>query len=104
MEKINYIPLGSVVLLEGGIQKLLVISRGLRVSNNGEEFFFDYGGVLYPQGLTGDRMAYFNHKNIAKVVFEGYDDEESRIVSDNINKFLEAHPETKYGSAESFKE
>ena len=97
MEKIDYIPLGSVVLLEGGIQKLLVISRGLIINNNGKEVFFDYGGVLYPDGLTGDRMAYFNHENIARVIFKGYDDESSQIFAQNINNYLAAHPDTVKG-------
>ena len=88
MQKIDYIPLGSIVLLKGGSQKLLVISRALNVRRGDKDYFFDYGGVLYPDGLTGDQMAYFQHENIAKVVFEGYSDVDSENVVDNINRFL----------------
>ena len=48
MEKINYIPLGSIVLLSGGTQKVMIISRGLNVQNGGRVLFFDYAGVPYP--------------------------------------------------------
>lgn len=92
MERINYIPLGSVVLLKGGTQKLIVIARAITVNNSGKSCFFDYGGVLYPEGLTGDRMAYFNHESINKVVFEGFNDVENQNVVDTINNYLMANP------------
>lgn len=98
MNKIDYLPLGSVVVLKGGIQKLLVISRGINVKYNGETLFFDYGGVLYPDGLTGDQMAYFNHDGIETVVFKGFDDNDSKVFSENINRFLEKNPSIKRGN------
>ena len=52
MEKIDYIPLGSVVYLKGGIKKLLVVARAIMAANGGKQYFFDYGGVLYPEGIT----------------------------------------------------
>lgn len=93
MEKINYLPLGSVVLLHGGIQKLLIIARGINTKQGDQMVFFDYGAVLYPEGLTGDRMAYFDHDAVNKVVFYGYDDEDSKTCSENINNYLIANPD-----------
>lgn len=95
---INYLPLGSVVLLKGGIQKLLVVSRGINVRQNGEILFFDYGGVLYPEGLVSDQMAYFNHDGIEKVLFEGYSDEESKIIENNINNYVRNNHGLKRGN------
>lgn len=88
MAKTDYLPLGSIVLLESGIKKLMIIARGLTVKLNGEEKFFDYGGVQYPEGLSGDQMAYFNHDGIAKVIFNGYSDDDDKVIVDNINKFV----------------
>ena len=68
MEKVNYLPLGSIVLMDGGIQKILITSRGLVVAHNDEQVFFDYAGVPYPQGLISDDLLYFNHENIAKTL------------------------------------
>ena len=51
--------------------------------------FFDYGGSLYPQGIIGDQILYFNHEDIAKVVFEGYHDEDDEMMVENINKWYE---------------
>ena len=49
--------------------------------------FLDYGGCLYPQGIVGDQIMYFNHKDIAKVVFEGYTDDDDKMMVDNINEW-----------------
>lgn len=92
VNRIDYLPLGSVVLLHGGIQKLLIIARGINTNQGGQTVFFDYGAVLYPEGLIGDRMAYFSHDAVSKVVFFGYDDEESKICTNNINNYLVANP------------
>lgn len=91
MEK--FIPLGSVVLLKGGMQKVLVISRAINVRNGDKEYFFDYGGVAYPEGLVGDQMAYFNEDKINKVIFEGYRDEEDANMIDSIREYLENNPD-----------
>lgn len=89
MEKqINYLPLGSVVILKGGIKKLLIVARGLTVNYGDEEKFFDYGASDYPMGIIGDQLAYFNHDAITKVVFEGFSDDDDKVVVDNINRFI----------------
>lgn len=95
MTKINYVPLGSVVLLNGGSQRMLIIARGLNVENEGSTYFFDYGGVPYPNGLTGDQMAYFNHDSIERVFFEGYRDDANEIMNDRLNEYIAQHPELK---------
>ena len=88
MDRTEYLPLGSVVILNGGVKKLMIIARGLVVKIEGKEKFFDYGGINYPEGLTGDKIAYFNHNGIAKKIFEGYSDDDNKIVGDAINNFV----------------
>lgn len=97
MKRIDYLPLGSVVLLHGGVQKLLIIARGINTKQDDQTEFFDYGAVLYPEGLTGDRMAYFNHDAVSNVVFYGYDDEDSKNCANNINDYLAANPNVRHG-------
>ena len=103
MEKIDYIPLGSVVYLKGGIKKIMIAARGIQVANDGKKLFFDYGGVLYPEGITGDEMAYFNHDDVVSVVFRSCDDEENKAMAEAINKFVESHPDLLRGSTENWK-
>lgn len=94
---VNYLPLGSIVLLQGGVQKALIIGRGLNVRNGQETFFFDYGAVAYPEGLVGDQMVYFNADKISRVVFEGYSDVDDENMVENINRYLAEHPDIKRG-------
>ncbi len=103
MEKIPYVPLGSIILLNGSYEKIIIVGRGLIVKNSvGNNVIFDYAGVTYPEGLVGDQVAYFNHTDIAKVVFEGFSDESDTITVDNINKYINDHPEIQRGSVENW--
>lgn len=95
MSEVRYLPLGSVVLLKNGAHKVIIVGRGLNVENEGETFFFDYAGAMYPEGLIGDEMAYFNHNAVARVFFEGYRDDENEIMNERMNAYVEQHPELK---------
>ena len=103
MERIEYVPLGSIVYLKGGIKKLLVVARAINVAKDGKQYFFDYGGVLYPEGVTGDQMAYFNHDDISSVFFTGCDDGENKGMTDAINQYVADHPDLLRGSVEAWK-
>lgn len=102
MEKIDYIPLGSVVYLKGGIKKVLVVARAITVANGGKQYFFDYGGVLYPEGITGDQMVYFNHDDVSSIFFRGCDDEENKGMTEVINKYVASHPDLLRGNSQSW--
>ena len=102
MERIDYLPLGSIVYLNGGIKKLMIVARAIMASNNGKQYFFDYGGVLYPEGVTGDQMAYFNHGDISTVFFRGCDDGENKGMTYTINRFVETPPEILRGNAQTW--
>ena len=77
------LPLGSIVYLEEGTQKLVIVGRGVIFDDpdTGKQAFADYMGVLYPQGLQPESTIFFQHENIDKIIFEGYrDEEESRFL------------------------
>ena len=74
----EYLPIGTVVLLEEGFKKAMII--GIMQSMINEEKImedFDYVGVIYPEGfLTTDTMVLFNHSQITDVIFRGYENPE----------------------------
>ncbi|MFC2589076.1 MAG: DUF4176 domain-containing protein [Ottowia sp.] len=80
------LPLGSVVYLEEGTQKLIIIGRGVifEDSDSSEQVFADYMGTLYPSGFQKNSNIFFQHENIDRVVFRGYSDEEEK-------RFLEVY-------------
>ena len=89
MDKTDYLPLGSIVIVKGGVKKSMIIARGLAAPIGDEVKFFDYGGCLYPEGLIGDSLIYFNHEDLEKVVFEGFSDEDNELMVKNINEWAE---------------
>ena len=80
------LPLGSVVFLEEGTQKLIIIGRGVifEDSDSSEQVFADYMGTLYPSGFQKNSNIFFQHENIDRVVFRGYSEEEEK-------RFLEVY-------------
>ena len=98
MEKVDFLPLGSVVYLKDGTKKVLIIARGLIAKNGDGVVFFDYGGVMFPEGLQDDKMAYFQHDAISKVVFRGFTDPDDEATVEKINAYIEKHPELERGN------
>lgn len=88
MEKINYLPIGSCVIVKGDVRKIIVIARGLATAASGTAKYFDYGGCLYPQGLIGDQILFFNHEDISEVIMEGYKDEDETRMVDFVNDWI----------------
>lgn len=84
------LPLGSVVLLKDGMQKLVVVGRGALYEDHttGKDTFADYMGAIYPTGINPETTIFFQHENIDKVIFKGYSDEEE-------DRFLEIYGEWK---------
>ena len=73
MEK--YLPIGSVVLLHEGTKRLMIYGRRQQQLATGD--MWDYIGCLYPEGnISEDYMYLFNHEQIERVYFVGYQDEE----------------------------
>lgn len=72
------LPIGSVVLLKGGIRKLAII--GVKpVRPEEPDLVYDYLGVLYPEGYLGGKSCFlFNHSDINDIIHLGYDNPERK--------------------------
>jgi hypothetical protein len=88
MEKVNYLPLGSIVVVKGGVKKFMIVARGLGVKIGDKSSYFDYGACMYPEGMMGDKMMYFQHEDIVKIIFSGFSDEDNELMVENINAEL----------------
>ena len=81
MNKVNYLPLGSIVQLEGGTQRLMIIARGLTMERAEGDI------------LTGDQLAYFHHDAVRSLSFIGCNDGDSQTVVNALHQYVEQHPE-----------
>ena len=87
----KFLPIGTVVLLKGGKKELMIISycivsSGDAYDKNGKidvaDRMFDYGGCAYPEGmLTSDQLFAFDHNQIEKVVYMGYETDNQKEIS-----------------------
>lgn len=81
MEEKRFLPLGSVVIIKGSVKKIMIIARGAITLKNGKQKYFDYGACTYPEGVLGDSILYFNHKDIQSIIYKGFmDEDEARMV------------------------
>lgn len=84
MSDFKLLPLGSVVILKGNTKKMMLIARMIAAPVDGKIYRFDYGACLYPEGMMGDSLIYFNHEDIFKLVHEGYADDDNTLMLENI--------------------
>ncbi|MDR0299292.1 MAG: DUF4176 domain-containing protein [Streptococcaceae bacterium] len=89
MENKKFLPLGSIVIVIGTTQKIIIVQRAINYKEKNVEKYFDYGAVMYPEGLMGTEIIYFNQEDIFKIVHEGYTDEDEKIYKDQLEKALE---------------
>lgn len=82
------LPLGSVVYLQEGTEKVMVVGRGVvyHDEETNADVFVDYMGCLYPTGVNPNNTIFFNQENIDRVVFEGLKDEDEE-------RFLQVYEE-----------
>lgn len=86
MEIKDLLPIGSVVLLENGAKKLMIIGVKQTDVSSGEEY--DYLSVIYPEGfINEDTLFFFNHDAIDKVFYSGMHDEERDVFLDKLDGF-----------------
>ena len=74
----KYLPIGSVVLLEGDTKRLMITGFCSSVDDD-EQKEYDYSGCLYPEGLISlDEIYLFDHDQIGQINFIGYESEEEQ--------------------------
>lgn len=84
----KFLPIGSIVLLNGGIKKLM-ITGFTSISKEKPNETYDYCGCLYPEGvLTSDSTFLFNHDQIKEIVFKGYTDKEEEVFKEKLNMLI----------------
>lgn len=75
--KEKYLPLGSIVLLEGGQKRLMITGYHMKTIEEPNRIF-DYCGCVFPEGtIRSDCTCVFDHSQIEKVFSIGYIDDTS---------------------------
>lgn len=90
------LPIGSVVRLKKGNQKIMIINRGALFNKEGTIGYFDYSACLYPYGQTEQTVAFFNEEDIEEIYFKGYVDENEEILMKEYEKKISDVPYQKF--------
>lgn len=82
----DLLPIGSVVMLKNA-EKAVMIYGIKQLDTENPDLEYDYIGVLYPEGNIGADFQYlFNHADIEKILFKGYETEELTEFLDTVAK------------------
>ena len=91
------LPVGSVVLLQNGQKKLMII--GIKPVDTTNNAMYDYLAVPYPEGFVKDNLTFFvNHDKIDKVIARGYEDEEREDFINRLEEYYNNRYVTKFKS------
>lgn len=84
----KYLPIGTVVLLKGG-KKRAMITGFCSVAQENQEKIYDYSGCVYPEGyLSSNQVCLFDHDQIDKIFFLGYEDDEEKAFKEKLNTIV----------------
>ncbi len=82
--KEKYLPIGSVCTVKGNTNKIMIIGY-LPMDYNGNLNLYDYSGCIYPNGLfSSSSNIAFNHQDIEKVDFMGYESDLYKNLNTNL--------------------
>ena len=90
----DFLPIGSVVLLQGAEKRIMV--AGVRQRDAETEKIWDYSAVLYPEGMVDSKNVFlFNTEQVEKIFFLGFQDSECLQFAEMISKFDETREQSK---------
>lgn len=81
----SYLPIGSVVTMQGAKRKLMIIGTGVRDKETNKAY--DYVAVPYPQGYLGaEAMFLCNQEDLQTLDFLGYVNAEHQMLQAKIRE------------------
>ena len=99
--KERFLPIGTVVLLKGGKKEIMITSYRSFPNNvqikNGQEIkpekkIYEYGACIYPEGiLDSNTICAFNHEQIEKICYMGYETPLQKELSTLLNQGYEMY-------------
>lgn len=95
------LPIGTVVLLRGGLKKVMITGYSAVSSENAEKVY-DYNGCIFPEGLMENVYCLFDASQIEEVFYKGLVNDEYESYTDRRHSMLSgATPTNALGFTES---
>ena len=90
----SILPIGTIVYLKEGSQKLMILNRGVTIDQNGESVLFDYSAAFLSNGIKPRTVVLLNRDDVDKVVYKGYTDEEEERFAEIYQSWLDENATT----------
>ena len=96
MKKEDILTIGSTVFLKGNSKPVMIIGRAMLAQLDSQQYYFDYMGCLYPEGIVDEESLYFQASEIAKVIHEADAYEGEDVLKDAIMEVYESNKSIRY--------
>ncbi len=93
--KERFLPIGTVVLLKGAKKEIMITSycifpTGKQIKDGQEitpdQKMYEYGACAYPEGILDANTTHaFNHDQIEKILYMGYESDQQKELSRILN-------------------
>lgn len=84
----KYLPIGSVVLLKNGKQRIMITGYA-SIDMNKKDKVYDYIGCMFPIGIIStEQSLLFDHEDIVKVFCIGFQDEEQKAFGEKLKEVM----------------
>lgn len=86
----KFLPIGTVVILEGGTKRVMISGFcAVETTNETERKIWDYSGCMYPEGFLDSRQTcLFNHEQIKEIYHMGFSDDEEKEFKTKLKEFI----------------
>ena len=96
MKKEDILTIGSTIFLKGNSKPVMIIGRAMLAQLDNQQYYFDYMGCLYPEGIVDEESLYFQASEIAKVIHEADAYEGEDVLKDAIMEVYETNKNIRY--------
>ena len=84
MQREKYLPIGTVVLLKGGKKRAMITGFCSVAQEKPDKIY------VYPEGyLSSNQVCLFDHDQIDRVFYVGYEDEEEKLFKEKLNRIVD---------------
>lgn len=86
----KYLPIGTIVMLKGGIKRLM-ITGFLCMDETQKDKLYDYCGLIYPEGyVEKNQLLLFDHSQIEHIYYLGLNnDDENKKFQKELKEYIE---------------
>jgi len=80
----KYLPIGTLVFIKNEIILYMIVGY---INKSNEKNTNDYISIPFPYGFMSDKIvSYFDHSDIEKIVFKGYENNKYKELNEILNK------------------